>query len=564
MLALHIIMIFSTLSGFCYDKSTELTGRFFSRIENENIISGGDFITNSKIYTSPANVRGIAAAIEQRGSTAGKVWSIVLYSTNDNFPDTFKVYYSLTGGQTWQYYTGGNIRPGDKVNYNDIDMELIENTGGQKYLWVTFGFRQGGASGPLKTGGFILQAPGINGVFFNEISWPGVDSTKNYYDIHITSDNARYAPDPYVYLVCSFDSLDGSGSRIYGQKFARNLTPYSLGTVSFSYMSRPFYWSDSSPVSYRKTVYSDIAYFNNGGSDSLIVSFSGAKDSTKLYFAKCDRNGTQPGAQNSAGESIGGTEPGDLKTHARLSSNGNGNGSVICTFRQQTGGNWSVKYFASESFGDFSAPFSQSQLLGSNTNQNYSPDIIGVRNGSSHYLSFITSASPDSLHFMKISGGLTTDHVSKMNYYPQLDQRVGPRALFSYNYNDSCLVFYTEAGPNNLVAASGCGGEPIGILNNSIPLEYKLYQNYPNPFNPATSISYSIPVRGMVKLTVYDVLGKEISSLVSSYRNPGTYSISFDAGDLSSGVYFYRLTVNEEGGGTTALFSEVKKMAIVK
>lgn len=99
---------------------------------------------------------------------------------------------------------------------------------------------------------------------------------------------------------------------------------------------------------------------------------------------------------------------------------------------------------------------------------------------------------------------------------------------------------------------------PTGVShnNNNIPGTYKLAQNYPNPFNPVTNISYSIPKAGNVKLAVYDVLGREIASLVNEYKTAGNYSVNFNAENLASGIYVYRI----ESGDFTA----AKKMMLVK
>ena len=79
----------------------------------------------------------------------------------------------------------------------------------------------------------------------------------------------------------------------------------------------------------------------------------------------------------------------------------------------------------------------------------------------------------------------------------------------------------------------------IATVNNFI-----LYQNYPNPFNPTTIISYSIPNSGLVTLKIYDLLGREISTLVNKFQNQGNYRVEFNSSNLSSGVYFYRLKFN--------------------
>ncbi|OGU80826.1 MAG: hypothetical protein A2W11_14205 [Ignavibacteria bacterium RBG_16_35_7] len=73
------------------------------------------------------------------------------------------------------------------------------------------------------------------------------------------------------------------------------------------------------------------------------------------------------------------------------------------------------------------------------------------------------------------------------------------------------------------------------------PVEYSLEQNYPNPFNPSTTIKYSIPEEGYIKLAIYDLLGNEIAVLVSGDQRAGNYEVNFTAGNLSSGVYIYRI-----------------------
>ncbi|MCO6472904.1 MAG: T9SS type A sorting domain-containing protein [Melioribacteraceae bacterium] len=83
-------------------------------------------------------------------------------------------------------------------------------------------------------------------------------------------------------------------------------------------------------------------------------------------------------------------------------------------------------------------------------------------------------------------------------------------------------------------------------IENIVPSELSLFQNYPNPFNPVTIIEYELPTEGIVTLKIYDLLGKEISTLVNGHKNPGRYSVEFNAENLPSGIYFYRLTSNGE------------------
>jgi hypothetical protein len=98
----------------------------------------------------------------------------------------------------------------------------------------------------------------------------------------------------------------------------------------------------------------------------------------------------------------------------------------------------------------------------------------------------------------------------------------------------------------------------VGIKNEKhiTPDEYILDQNYPNPFNPATSINYYVPKESHISLVVYDVLGKEVKVLVNGEETAGYHRIEFDASELPSGIYFYRLQA-----GT---FMAVKKMILLK
>lgn len=96
----------------------------------------------------------------------------------------------------------------------------------------------------------------------------------------------------------------------------------------------------------------------------------------------------------------------------------------------------------------------------------------------------------------------------------------------------------------------------VEVLSNKLPLDFKLNQNFPNPFNPTTNISYQITGSVNVKLIVYNVLGKEIRTLVNKRQDAGIYQVEFNAADLPSGEYFYRL----EAGN----YSESKKLIIMK
>ncbi len=97
----------------------------------------------------------------------------------------------------------------------------------------------------------------------------------------------------------------------------------------------------------------------------------------------------------------------------------------------------------------------------------------------------------------------------------------------------------------------------IKNISEIIPDNYRLFQNYPNPFNPITKIKFSIPERNIITLKIYDMTGKEISAIINQNLTAGSYEYEFDASNLPSGVYFYKLTSGSK-------FSEVKKMVLIK
>jgi len=97
----------------------------------------------------------------------------------------------------------------------------------------------------------------------------------------------------------------------------------------------------------------------------------------------------------------------------------------------------------------------------------------------------------------------------------------------------------------------------VGVTNSkSTPSDFYISQNYPNPFNPTTIINYSVPTRTFVSLKVFDILGREIKTLVNEEISAGNYSVNFNGAYLSSGVYFYTISAGD--------FKQVKKLILLK
>jgi len=177
------------------------------------------------------------------------------------------------------------------------------------------------------------------------------------------------------------------------------------------------------------------------------------------------------------------------------------------------------------------------------------------------------------------NGGTWTSYtVVNNNYYNNIDSfffpipgsPVGTRVEYYFAAQDIALPI-----PNAATLPAGGGGiTPPGSIvpptrfsydvvisgitgnTNEIPSEFKLYNNYPNPFNPSTKIRFDIPHVTNAKLIVYDVLGREVTRVFEGSLKAGRYSLDFDASNLPSGVYFYRLITDS--------FTDTKKMLLIK
>jgi photosystem II stability/assembly factor-like uncharacterized protein len=144
-------------------------------------------------------------------------------------------------------------------------------------------------------------------------------------------------------------------------------------------------------------------------------------------------------------------------------------------------------------------------------------------------------------------------------------------------YSDNGLNFFTRSGNLGTIKAIGftssyifagginsmiylCSKNSINnikkIDNQGIPSSILLYQNYPNPFNPRTTVKFSIVKNELVTLKIYDILGKEVNTLVNSKLNAGYYSVDWDGSEYSSGIYFYTIKVGD--------FTQVKRMVLIK
>jgi hypothetical protein len=129
-------------------------------------------------------------------------------------------------------------------------------------------------------------------------------------------------------------------------------------------------------------------------------------------------------------------------------------------------------------------------------------------------------------------------------------------ALRITNLNDTTVI--GDSPRFTLLMATGVQDKDVG------PLTFSLIQNYPNPFNPSTTISYQIPMRAHVSLIIYEMLGREVVTLVDGVQEQGYRSVQFDAGNLSSGIYFCRLKAVDLSPEPGRSFVQTRKLLILR
>lgn len=204
-------------------------------------------------------------------------------------------------------------------------------------------------------------------------------------------------------------------------------------------------------------------------------------------------------------------------------------------------------------------PFNPQSLLTSNDNGIYR----SVDNGQNWTQIFNTACRKIVFHpnIQGIAAAITFSPYkilfsanSGLNWSDSTSSFPGPNMvdlLFS-KYDNNLYVASTTSGIyKKLFVITGLKKE-----KNSSPAEYKLYQNYPNPFNPITKIKFNIKVHGFTTLKIFDILGKEIATLVNEKLRPSEYEVTFDGSNITSGVYFYKIKAGN--------YSETRKMLLIK
>jgi hypothetical protein len=195
-------------------------------------------------------------------------------------------------------------------------------------------------------------------------------------------------------------------------------------------------------------------------------------------------------------------------------------------------------------------PFSQ-LISGSWNEINMQGANVSITTGTDfHIVVEVAGTIGDTLQFLLDDG--TTTPTNRTSSY-----RNGVNGLGWYNRADPNYgkpVSYENLLLNASIAVPTAVNKAATQTN--VPLRYGLEQNYPNPFNPSTTIKFQIPSKGFVTLKIYDIIGREVTTLVNGFQEAGLHNVKFDASKLPSGVYLYRIT--------TGTYVETKKLVLIK
>jgi hypothetical protein len=518
---------------------------------NNQVPVNGDYLTST--VNGLGNWSFATATVPTGAPNAGRIWVV---STQYNAgSDTMRYYYSDNGGSTWSYYTDWWY-----TSYNmdyrvgELDLEIVYD-GTNVFLYTVAGFND--PSGRPLSNLARFQVTGTFSFYETILTFPGSATTSNiYYNPKITSDNISYPNSSvYVYITTSFDSTTGS-THFLRQKEVTVESP-TAATPTFVYSNAA--WWNGSGYSAGAYYFNDIAYYRTASSAttnriftliSVNVLFNG------LYLAWSDDYGSTVGGSLVINE----TTP---TRGAVLAASGLNTATnlMIVYLRDFSGSDWDVAYQYSTTGGTTTGSWTMNYIdFTSNYAHGY-PDVIAVRGTTDQ---FKAAYNEDSIAnspraFYAGWNGTTWSTPSRLSVNGfACDTVYGKvRAGYKLGGGDDCLAIWAGSGGGGIYATRACQ-TTTGLTNNNneIPKSFALQQNYPNPFNPTTVIKYSIPQNSAVKMTIYDMTGRAVKTLVNQNMSPGNYEVSFDASNIASGIYFYKL----EAGS----FVSTKKMTLIK
>lgn len=403
------------------------------------------------LVSSVTGVKGIATCTEQIGPTATRIWSAFTYGPQSGAtPDILRICYSDDGGRSWTEKASLGFSAGNRMWQDQIDMEILEPTTGDKYLWIVFGYATNNYAGLYRVGVDVIKITGALNFAGYTLAWPGATSTNYYYRPRVVSDNEAYRSNPWIYIACPFDSAVSGGYRS-GHKVAIVYSPYTV-SPTFTYKPSSFFGLG---FIYPSDFHCDIAYFRNGGSDSILLVESSRGDTTAISIAKSSIS-----TYVSSSTFVGTFNVTPAKRYnAVIASGGAYNSLMIVNMRKFSPTDWDIEYFLSTTGSVGSWASGYADYTGFNSTR---ADIVGFRSAPGFYA---IAYSENTVSFVPVTycaaiNNFWTPPVYQMNHINTNPFTAQPRPGIKYGPDgESCFAMWTEySGSTNVWASLGCSG----------------------------------------------------------------------------------------------------------
>lgn len=506
----------------------------------------------------PWNNWGSSLGTVQSGPLAGRIFAAST-QWNGSGGDTMTMLQSTNGGVTWTRLWSTYFISNTDYLSNECDLEVVYD-GTNTWVYVVAGY-QDYVNNYRRCWLWRYNAT-ANTSTNAYLGFTGDIASNSFYNPRITSDNSNYSSNAYVMIICSQDSLHSGTQHWLKQKYAVLLTPFAAA-LALTYrnpnISNPgwFYNSTTNPAG--KYLASDIAYYRS----------STAANRTMTTFQVDYGSPANPPAFNIVtawSDDYGTSQTGNFQiaeanasAHARLAFTGGTSAHGIVVYQRQFSGTDWDPYFRFTT--DNGNTWSTGGYVDASGNQQRG--VVSV------YAPLTTNAFR--VGYEQSNPTTASAFVAKYNStthtFPGADLYIVSTVVADTTFGviqpgirngggDDCLAIWRGLSNAYTYCSYLCAGT-VGITHeNETPVNYSLSQNYPNPFNPTTNIKFSILNSGNVNITVFDITGKEVATLVDQNFNVGSYTVDFDASSLSSGIYFYTIKAGS--------FTDTKKMMLVK
>ncbi len=462
--------------------------------------------------------------------------------------DSAKIFTSSNNGISWVLVTRLAFAADVQFSNDEIDIEAV-NSGTMSYVFGVVGLIYNGLNYSL-----TFRYNSLGGEFYYSYLYTTA-AGNNFINARITSDNSKYTGAAYVYFILTQDSSLAGGLHRLRTKYSVILDPFAVTpTMTYRNLSSNAYFWIATSVADSTKMYNDIAYSDSANADHIITVTNYYKYTvTNLYMTYSrDYGATTP-------TYVPAIVDANLNYKPRLSCTGltvGGSQYLALTYvRRFNATDWDPYYQRTTNNG---TTWTGGYVDASTDTTVYSDVIAVARIPNTFRFAYSTmSNNSDGKAFVRAFNGVLIGTRLQLNPAPSSVNYTPVRAGYRLAATDSCFTV-VQGYPSSvgIYGYSGCTGALTGIGNTESPLSFKLSQNYPNPFNPVTKIAYALPKSGLVTLRVYDILGKEVATLVNEVKNAGNYSVDFSASNFTSGVYFYKIETNG--------FSDIKKMMLIK